>query len=81
MGLDYAAMRAEVEDLREQIAADIESLVDYESADLPPGGTWISRTKVLALVRGGSPTPGPSGPKAAKAHGSAVPECDQGSAQ
>jgi hypothetical protein len=40
--------------LREQIAAHIEALVDYESADLPPGGTWISRTKVLALVRGGS---------------------------
>lgn len=34
------------------LATQIEALVDYESADLPPGGTWISRTKVLAVLRG-----------------------------
>jgi hypothetical protein len=47
-----SAYRREVieSDLRRDLAAQIEALVEYESADLPPGGTWISRSKVLAIL-------------------------------
>ncbi len=38
---------------RRRIEADIEAMCDYEAASLPPGGTWISRPKTLAIVRRG----------------------------